>query len=1018
MLKKRLLGLIPFLIALTAYAQGTTTTISRLQLVHPDLTYPGGSTLHTAIRTLFTKLGDNITTRYTETTSVANSAVTTITHNLGVPYSELRVLLYTGTGNSKVRVSNPTTAGWTIAGNGTNPNTQVDVTAPSSGGPHTFSVVILQENVALKDLTDVDLSTSAQDGQALVYSSTAGKFQPGASGDASFKMQSIATSTVTIKGGYIILQDGRELATNDGGGNASTNFGGDITANLTTVLGSSPANATIYYLYIDLDTLGNYTTTTDTGRRLYKVTSSNLVLLTTTPDSVLQTKYVPIGYVRSATTGTAWTGTGASFGTTAYRRHDSAAVTVSPVVYTQTATTVGSPGTSGQTASGHAVADSDFPAAVSDTVAFWNLSANGNDGSSATACTSGAAACNLTNNGTATFTTTSVQGTTNGAATLNGTSQYFSSTDAFMDPGDSDFAVGCWVKPNDWTPTGNYAVIAQDQNSTTDRGWSITIRLEGYVQFDGSVDGTNQAVVNSPVHNFVDGTWHHLAMRYDASTNAINGYLDGRLAATGLLGGNQRLVTTNLFTIGAKRNPAVSFFNGGIQDCFFAKQTLTDDDIRKIYAYRIDHSLNVPVDSQFWSGNWTRSDSSVVQQLPGDWLVSKTANSAYVDFSGLGSTAKVDLKMQDLGFSAQVVPAKTYDSGYLSSTPSTSISHRLPDVPTSLRILYETSTNNFDELQPSDWCSASSTTLTCDWTGLSVSSSNRVRIIAAVGNAAIAVGNASTAASGVVSTGTQAFSGQKSIQNGSLSLQIGADNTAGTLTDATQKDGRLVSPHYTNSEEPLMLLMGESTSSNNLLYLGGGSSLANAATSINFYTAANNTTTTGTQYGQLDGSGNWVFGKAQSGNANNVTIYADSFSNTGHRYDVTSGGVTSEVSPAGTVSFAQSETNFTDLSTTAQNVKNGTSSSGSVYVKLYTTGSKTCVFWYSATVEPSVAWHFSSPWGQTCTVSLSSSTYTISGLGDGRTYTYACNSGNAICTLKSDATVTGTTKIRLMTITQ
>jgi len=65
-------------------------------------------------------------------------------------------------------------------------------------------------------------------------------------------------------------------------------------------------------------------------------------------------------------------------------------------------------------------------------------------------------------------------------------------------------------------------------------------------------------------------------------------------------------------------------------------------------------------------------------------------------------------------------------------------------------------------------------------------------------------------------------------------------------TNSTTKASRIGFGHYTNSEEPVMMMSGNSISSGNALYIGGGRNNMNAVTSIDFYTAANGTTTGGT----------------------------------------------------------------------------------------------------------------------------------------------------------------------------
>lgn len=183
---------------------------------------------------------------------------------------------------------------------------------------------------------------SFQDGQALVYSATGGPsgegiLTAGASGDASFKLQTVSTPNLTVKGGYLLLDDGYELATYSGSAD-----GADFTANLTTVLGGAPANATTYYLYVDRSLLGSLITDATSGRQYYRVAQAQLALSTSKPYDMNPSRYFPLGYVRSATTGTAWSGTGAAFGTLATRRHSKAAATINPIVYTLTGITAAS----------------------------------------------------------------------------------------------------------------------------------------------------------------------------------------------------------------------------------------------------------------------------------------------------------------------------------------------------------------------------------------------------------------------------------------------------------------------------------------------------------------------------------------------------------------------------------------------------------------------------------------------------------------------------------------------------
>ena len=88
--------------------------------------------------------------------------------------------------------------------------------------------------------------------------------------------------------------------------------------------------------------------------------------------------------------------------------------------------------------------------------------------------------------------------------------------------------------------------------------------------------------------------------------------------------------------------------------------------------------------------------------------------------------------------------------------------------------------------------------------------------------------------------------------------------TAGSLlvtladesSDANSKSGNISVNHYTNTEEPFLLISGTSSATNNTVGIGGNVAAANAATDIRFYTAANQTTVTGSERMRIVSDGN------------------------------------------------------------------------------------------------------------------------------------------------------------------
>lgn len=279
-----------------------TTEISRLKLLHPDLGHPGGSDLHGHIATAFTKLGDMLNARYFSSAALANGATATFEHNFKCAFSELKYLLYswnTGTGELTriVTGGSPDLADFAIVATPANLTTQINVTN-NTGSAQDIALVLTQGKGAesIDELTDVDItSTAPQEGQSLVWATN--KFVPGASGDSSFKLQEFSGNNIVVKAGYLKLSDGRELY---------------AASDLTFAIGT-PADGN-YYVYVDLFALAGSPTVVG-GRSVYPVTTSELALSTTIPESNNLKRYAPLGLV--VRSGGAWT----TFGTIAGKVH-------------------------------------------------------------------------------------------------------------------------------------------------------------------------------------------------------------------------------------------------------------------------------------------------------------------------------------------------------------------------------------------------------------------------------------------------------------------------------------------------------------------------------------------------------------------------------------------------------------------------------------------------------------------------------------------------------------------------
>lgn len=320
-------------------------------------------------------------------------------------------------------------------------------------------------------------------------------------------------------------------------------------------------------------------------------------------------------------------------------------------VYKNDGVTVGSVGSAGQIKAGHILTTKSFPVGVigNDKLAFWNL-ASASDNSGQTSCSSGAAACDLTNSGTVTFTGTDIFGSAR-VATFNGTTQFLSSTDAFFNPGNGvSFTYGGWFSLTDWTPATNNALISNYPAGGTDAGFIVYVGTTGYIRATMTNTASTDDVLLDATHSFVDGSWHHVAVQFDYASSLLSVFLDGTLA-TSKSATNMRSVSSPVFRIGATYTTPGAYMTGKAADVFFSRGVvLTAQDIRRLYSTRIDHNKNLIAKRQDWHFKHQHlgTAGNPYQTLPFVWHDPTDANSLFVDFSDMDAADKVDIRMYDL----------------------------------------------------------------------------------------------------------------------------------------------------------------------------------------------------------------------------------------------------------------------------------------------------------------------------------------------------------------------------------
>jgi len=555
------------------------------------------------------------------------------------------------------------------------------------------------------------------------------------------KIQSVTHPNSIIKGGFLKLASGPEIATWDGAGSASSDFGRDITVNLTTILGASPAPSTTYHLYFDKNA-ASLVTMSDMGRAVYPVSQASLKLFTTGPESINRARYVWLGLIQ--TDGASFWGQSGGFKSAATKMHWDGPVAVSPKVYSLSQA-VGEVGSANQIKAGHVLAAESFPSSLASGSRVWYpLEANGNDGSTN--------AVNLTNNGSTAFTGTDLWGNSNKAANLDGINDSFDSTSATFNPGNAKpFAVGGWVALTDWTPSGTQYLFAQ-QSATGDRGFGVFVSSTGDISFVGTnTAGSHDTTVLVTNPGFTNGSWHHFVLLFDYANATLKAFIDGKLTGQGSLA-NVRSVSSPRFRIGAQYAVAQDFAAGRFRDFFFVNNyLLSEDDVRKLMSYKLNHAKSVSAKNQDW-----RIVLSTPMSFPYSAVIvdQSDANNLYLDLTDVEATDTADLSLLDLGMSPAVVPAvPPFDQTY-TSNPTFPLTHGQAEVPR-LVIMAKDASNDWHTMDAAGMIKADATQIKGSIQTLFDASYTAVRIVALVGNSPTGVKEAESGNPGILAYANQ-----------------------------------------------------------------------------------------------------------------------------------------------------------------------------------------------------------------------------------------------------------------------
>jgi hypothetical protein len=613
---------------------GTTSIIGRLKLIHPDLGFEGGATLEGHVKSTLQKTSDAINSRYFTALDLADTASVDFEHNFKCAFTELRINLYSVDGGGEltrlVSGGSPDLDDFTIIAKVGSTTTHITVTN-NTGSVQDIALVVIQGKGAevLNDLGDVD-TTGKEDGQALVYDGVS-KFRPGASGDSSFKFQSISSdgTALIIKGGSIRLNDGRILY-------AASDLTHDVSS-----LANSDGDWTGL---IDLFSLGSSSIVGN--RRVYAITTANFAYIKAYADDASNidlSRYIPCGNFDRAS--------GVYSGVTTFpmRPYDLPIGSDSSLVDSIDYTLIGAVGDAAQLNSGHQLAASSFlSAAIGVNLSWYNLpDVNDDSGNART----------LTNNNAATFGTGILGDASQALSLAKASVQYLSSTDVLFDPGDVDFSFACWGLPTNYATSDIEPFCSQYDSVSDKRGYLFFIQNSG-LHLYASHDGTdaNQKTWDYDLSGYAG--WIHAAFRYIASTNTFEIFVNGVKVGSLTLGGNlASRGASRSFKIGSFQDSpgTANSYNGKIDELMFGLYAFSDNDFMKLQAAKYTHNKGMASNAQDWKW-WIKTATDAQRRLDYDPIISAELNELFFDLSQEATTAYISRKLFNAGQSGLAKP--------------------------------------------------------------------------------------------------------------------------------------------------------------------------------------------------------------------------------------------------------------------------------------------------------------------------------------------------------------------------
>jgi hypothetical protein len=193
-------------------------------------------------------------------------------------------------------------------------------------------------------------------------------------------------------------------------------------------------------------------------------------------------------------------------------------------------------------------------------LALWNM--NGTAGTVAKETDDGPSGLTLTENGSPTSATGTTSPQTDGAYSLNGTSQYLSSADTGLPTGNSPYTVEAWVDvPSFSGGDGNdFNVVAWGTRSNYE---SVQFAVEGNLSGNpGQITWGDFGENHGSGGAIQSGVWQFIAATYDGSQVCL--YINGAQDSCHSVTNTPNLTLSGTNYIGVNNDAATQFFPGSL----------------------------------------------------------------------------------------------------------------------------------------------------------------------------------------------------------------------------------------------------------------------------------------------------------------------------------------------------------------------------------------------------------------------------------------------------------------------